>query len=170
MNMEQTQKTGQRIFISYGHDEYSALAVKLAGALKDNGYDVFIDQEGIHHGDQWEINIEDGLNWTKAGSNKGVFLLLMTPYSVRRPDGYCLNEIAYALDIELKIVPVMLKQVTPPLSIYRLQYYDASMDVPISENILKDFVSKITDLTPLCPPSEPLARKRTLPSSRFISS
>ena len=146
MNMEQTQKTGQRIFISYGHDEYSALAVKLAGALKDNGYDVFIDQEGIHHGDQWEINIEDGLNWTKAGSNKGVFLLLMTPYSVRRPDGYCLNEIAYALDIELKIVPVMLKQVTPPLSIYRLQYYDASMDVPISENVLKDFVSKIISI------------------------
>ena len=145
MNMEQTQKTGQRIFISYGHDEYSALAVKLAGALKDNGYDVFIDQEGIHHGDQWEINIEDGLNWTKAGSNKGIFLLLMTPYSVRRPDGYCLNEIAYALDIELKIIPVMLKQVTPPLSIYRLQYLNMPIDSSEmqSEEFLYSYSEKI---------------------------
>ena len=137
------QIIGQRIFISYGHDEYSAFAIKLAGALKDNGFDVFIDLEGIRHGDQWEITIEDGLNWTKAGPNKGIFLLLMTPYSVRRPDGYCLNEIAYALDIELKIVPVMLKQVTPPLSIYRLQYFDASLDVPISDKVLQEFVSKI---------------------------
>lgn len=136
----------QRVFISYGHDEYSKFALKLADSLKCHGYDVFIDTEGIHHGEQWEIIIEDGLKWTRDGNEKGIFLLMMTPYSVRRPDGYCLNEIAYALDIELRIVPVMLKQVTPPLSIYRLQYLDLPVDVSAPEREINNYIEKIIEV------------------------
>lgn len=113
-----------RIFISYGHDEYSEFALSLVDFLKENGYDVFIDKEGIQMGREWEIKLEEGLLWTKGDGENGIFILLMTPYSVRRPDGYCLNEMLYALDLGLKMIPVMLKTVTPPLSIYRLQYLD----------------------------------------------
>ena len=113
-----------RIFISYGHDEYSEFALSLVDFLKGNGYDVFIDKEGIQTGREWEIKLEEGLLWTKGDGRNGIFILLMTPYSVRRPDGYCLNEMLYALDLGLKMIPVMLKTVTPPLSIYRLQYLD----------------------------------------------
>ena len=147
-NIKTTNNGGvaQRIFISYGHDEYSIFASKLAESLKSFGYDVFIDTEGIRQGEQWEINIEDGLKWTSEGNEKGIFLLMMTPYSVRRPDGYCLNEIAYALDIELKIVPVMLKQVTPPLSIYRLQYFDLPVNVSASDCEIDNYIEKIVDI------------------------
>lgn len=107
--VEETSSS-QRIFISYGHDEYTTFAHKLADSLKDSGFEIFIDRDGIHHGEKWEQYLEDGLNWTNGGKGDGLFLLLMTPYSVRRPDGYCLNEIAYAIDIKLKIIPVMLKQ------------------------------------------------------------
>ena len=95
----------QRVFISYGHDGYSKFALKLADALKESGYEIFIDIEGIRNGEQWEINLENGLNWTNEKGRNGLFLLLMTPHSVRRPDGFCLNEIAYAIDIKLKIIP-----------------------------------------------------------------
>ena len=122
-----------RIFISYGHDDSSAFALSLANFLKEHGYEVYIDKEGIRTGQQWESRLEDGLLWANDGTKKGVFILLMTPYSVQRPDGYCLNEMLYALDLGLKMVPVMLKTVTPPLSIYRLQYLDLT-DIADDQN------------------------------------
>ena len=130
------------VFISYGHgDGYAQFAYNLADTLMDNGYDVFIDRDGIRCGEQWEINLEDGLIKTSEG--KGVFLLLMTQHSVRRPNGYCLNEIAYAIDINLKIIPVMLEQVTPPLSIYRLQYLNLLGEVKVGEQITGEHFEKI---------------------------
>ncbi|MCG3774426.1 MAG: hypothetical protein JW395_1249 [Nitrospira sp.] len=48
----------------------------------------------------------------------------MTPHSVRRPDGYCLNEIALALSKSVRIIPVMLVWCEPLLSICRLQFLD----------------------------------------------
>lgn len=136
----------QRVFISYGHDEYTEFVIKLADIVKNNDYDVFIDKEGIHYGEHWETNLEDGLKWTKEGKGIGLFLLIMTPHSVRRPDGYCLNEIAYALDLKLKIIPVMLKKVTPPLSIYCLQFFDLS-DLPTnSEELTEQNILKIVNV------------------------
>ena len=132
------------VFISYGHgDEYAQFAYNLADTLIENGYDVFIDRDGIRCGEQWEISLEDGLIKTSEG--KGVFLLLMTQHSVRRPNGYCLNEIAYAIDINLKIIPVMLEQVTPPLSIYRLQHYDLLID-PKNDTQIKNYIKKIIQI------------------------
>lgn len=136
----------QRVFISYGHDEYTDFVIKLAEMLKNNEYDVFIDKEGIHYGEHWEINLEDGLKWTKEGKDNGLFLLIMTPHSVRRPDGYCLNEIAYALDLKLKIIPIMLKKVTPPLSIYCLQFYDLSDLLVNSEELTEQNILKIINV------------------------
>jgi hypothetical protein len=136
----------KRVFVSYGHDEYTTFAHKLADILTDSGYEVFIDRDGIHNGEQWENNLEEGLKWTGENIGNGLFLLLMTPYSVRRPDGYCLNEIAYALDIKLKIYPVMLKKVTPPLSIYRLQYYDLPIEGNEPDSIMEVNISKIISL------------------------
>ena len=39
---------------------------------------------------------------------RGFVVFLMTPHSARRPDGYCLNELAFALSRRIPIVPVML--------------------------------------------------------------
>jgi tetratricopeptide (TPR) repeat protein len=57
----------------------------------------------------------------------------MTPYSVRRPDGYCLNELTFAIIRRIRIVPVMVVDVEPPLSITRIQWLDLRDCVPIDE-------------------------------------
>ncbi|MBM4025289.1 MAG: NUDIX domain-containing protein [Planctomycetes bacterium] len=62
---------------------------------------------------------------------KGRILFLMTPHSVRRPDGFCLNELAWALNRRLHVVPVMLVWCEPPLSICRLQWLDMQDCIPL---------------------------------------
>ena len=133
----------QRVFVSYGHDEFSGFIIKLSEILKQKGLQVFIDTNEIREGRQWENCLESGLKWTNEAGDNGVFLLIMTPYSVRRPDGYCLNEIAYAIDLGLKILPVMAMQVTPPLSIYRLQYLN--MPIERSETQSEDFLETYSE-------------------------
>jgi hypothetical protein len=60
-------------------------------------------------------------------------LLLLTPHSVRRPDGYCLNEVARALSRGLHIIPLMVVESEPPLSICRIQWLDMRECIPIQE-------------------------------------
>ena len=59
----------------------------------------------------------------------------MTPHSVRRPDGYCLNELAKALERQKPIIPVLLSDVPngAPTSICRIQYLDWRDAVPAAE-------------------------------------
>ena len=63
-----------------------------------------------------------------------VFMLLMTPQSVNRPDGDCLNEIAYALQKNLVPIPIMISWCDPPLSISRIQWLDMQNCIPFEEN------------------------------------
>lgn len=112
-----------RIFISYGHDEHISFARKLYDELIARGDEVWFDEEKLKAGCRWEEYIENGLKWI-SNDPDGKMILIMTPHSVRRPDGYCLNELSYALDLRLDILPVMLVWTTPPLSIYRYQWLD----------------------------------------------
>lgn len=112
-----------RVFISYGHDKHIAFARQLAKAFRDREYDVWFDEERLTGGVLWESYIEEGLEWV-AKDQHGRMILIMTPHSVRRPEGFCLNELAYALDLHLPVLPIMLVWTTPPLSIYRYQWLD----------------------------------------------
>jgi hypothetical protein len=62
-------------------------------------------------------------------------VLTMTPHSVRRPDGYCLNELAKALERQKTIIPVLLTDVPggAPTSICRIQYLDWRDAVPAAQ-------------------------------------
>ena len=112
-----------RIFISYGHDEHLSFARQLAEAFESRNYEVWFDETRLTGGKPWEEYIEKGLRWVAEDKN-GRMILIMTPHSVRRPNGYCLNELAYALDLHLPVLPIMLVWTTPPLSIYRYQWID----------------------------------------------
>lgn len=122
-----------RIFISYGRDEYAKLAEKLKADLQSRGHEVWFDKDRLKEGADWENYIDDGLNWISKDPDTGRVIFIMTPHSVRRPDGYCLNEIAKALTKSVPIVPVMLVYSEPPLSIYRLQYLDMQDSFPPEE-------------------------------------
>jgi len=55
----------------------------------------------------------------------------MTPHSVRRPDGYCLNEITKAIFKNITIIPIMVVPSEPPLSICRIQWLDMQDCFPL---------------------------------------
>jgi tetratricopeptide (TPR) repeat protein len=123
----------RRIFISYGHDAYVSLADRLKDDLIRQGYEVWFDADRIKPGEDWEHYIENGLRWVSEDVKNGRFLLLMTPHSVRRPNGYCLNELARAISSNIKIIPIMLAQCEPPLSICRIQMLDMLDCMPLTE-------------------------------------
>ena len=122
----------QRIFISYGHDEMSHLADRLKKDLSARGHEVWFDEDRIKPGGDWEQYIEEGLERVSE-KNNGCVIILMTPHSVRRPDGYCLNELARAIQRTIRIIPVMLLWCEPPLSICRIQWLDMQDCIPLEE-------------------------------------
>jgi tetratricopeptide (TPR) repeat protein len=122
-----------RIFLSYGHDEFEELAVRLDNDLKARGHEVWFDKRDIKAGRDWEIYIEKGLEWVSQGIHSGWMVLLMTPHSVRRPGGYCLNELECAIQKQIPIVPVMVITVVPPVAINRLQYIDMTDCIPVPQ-------------------------------------
>jgi len=106
------------IFFSYGHDEYKEFVLKVKDYLEKEGFDVFVDSDKLHSGDDWEYKLEQGI----VEREKVIFFI--TPHAARRPDGYCLNEIAMALAHGKKIYPVMVRNHILPLSLIRKQFLD----------------------------------------------
>ena len=132
----ETKETPKNVFISYGHDEYEELATKIKGDLEELGHYVWFDRSELKAGRDWEISIENGLMGTQ------VVIVMMTPYSMRRPDGYCLNELSMACTLRKEILPVMVKDCIPPLSIHRIQWLDFKK-WPYSE---KDYRQKFREI------------------------
>jgi tetratricopeptide (TPR) repeat protein len=122
-----------RVFLSYPHDRHAPLAERLRQDLEQRGHQVWFDRTRLCPGDDWETAIENGLDWVAEDPEGGVVILLMTPHSVRRPDGYCLNELTLAVLRRIRIVPAMLVTVEPPLSITRMQWLDLRDCVPLGE-------------------------------------
>jgi WD40 repeat protein len=131
-----------RIFLSYGHEppEHVEVAERLKADLETRGHSVWFDVEKLRAPVVWAREIEGAI------VNCDKVLLLMSPHSVRRGDptvaadqpeardGYCLNEIAKAVEQNKIIVPVMLAWVEqgPPTSICRIQWLDMQDCVPLS--------------------------------------
>jgi tetratricopeptide (TPR) repeat protein len=124
-----------RIFISYGHKEHAELAERLNQDLLSRGHSTWYDKKDLKTGKDWELFIEKGIDYVSADPQNGRVVLLMTPHAVRRPDGYCLNELARALSRQLSIIPVMVVWCEPPLSICRIQWLDMQDCVPLEQKI-----------------------------------
>lgn len=118
-----------KLFLSYGRDRFVDEVRTLKVALEARGHQVWFDEEQLGIGLDWEDRIERGLDWCDR------VVLTMTPHSVRRPDGYCLNELAKALERQKTIIPVLLTDVPggAPTSICRIQYLDWRDAVPAAQ-------------------------------------
>jgi hypothetical protein len=121
MNNPEKPFMKKRIFLSYGHDEHVSLSVRLRDDLKTRGHDIWFDEQRLQPGHDWEVEIENGIEHLAADKGNAAVVLLLTPHAVRRPDGYCLNEVARALSRGIQIIPVMVVESEPPLSICRIQ-------------------------------------------------
>jgi hypothetical protein len=80
----------RRVFISYGRKDAAPLAQRLLADLEARGHDVWLDTQQIGAGRSWEAQIEEAI------LESDVFISLLTPHAVRRPDGVCLDEISMA--------------------------------------------------------------------------
>jgi WD40 repeat protein len=60
----------------------------------------------------------------QAIDDADITVAVLSPWAVRRPDGFCLDEISYARYGGTPIVPVMAISCRPPLSICRLDWLD----------------------------------------------
>jgi len=127
------EKPKLRIFISYGHDEYAGLADRIKNDLEQRGHEAWFDTDRIKPGKDFDWEIEKGLNWLTEDKSRARVLYLMTPHSVRRPNGFCLNELTFAMMKELLIFPVMVQMSEPPLSICRIQWLDMQECFPPDE-------------------------------------
>src|SRR6187402_3810432 len=101
--------TKQKIFFSYSRVDGSAFALKLAVDLKKKGFDVWIDQEDIRAGLDWDTEIENALESCDC------LLFLETEKSVVSKN--VLDEVYYAIDQNKKVIPVIYVDSKTP---YRL--------------------------------------------------
>lgn len=115
------------IFLSYGHDINYIFAEELANRLTRDGYDVFFDMKKLKDGHPWSEYIESGIEKLIRNGKNSRFILIMTNYSIRHPNGFCLNELSRAVDCHIPIIPIMLEPVVQPIVIYRLQYIDMTL-------------------------------------------
>lgn len=122
-----------RVFLSYGRDEHVPLARRIYADMEERGFDVWFDEQALRAGDDWMFRIERGLKWMAETPDRGRFVLLMTPHSVRRPGGFCLRELHWALGRNLTTVPVMVVWCDPPVSICHLQHLDMRDCIPVEE-------------------------------------
>jgi hypothetical protein len=106
-------------FFSYSRID-SEFALRLAEDLKAAGADVWIDQLDIECGQEFDVAIEQAV--TRASR----MLLILTPESVQ--SGKVRNEIAYALDEEKIVIPILCKDCVVPLQLRRVQYIDFRSD------------------------------------------
>jgi TIR domain len=110
-----------RIFLSYGHDRNTPIALRIKSDLEAAGHVVWVDTSEIKAGDDWRRSIVDGL----MGSE--LTLSFLSRHSVRSP-GVCLDEIAIALHVRsVRIATVLVEaeaEVDVPVSVSHLQWLD----------------------------------------------
>jgi len=75
----------RRIFLSYGHDEYAALAEQLKKDLLEQGHEVWFDLDRLKFRGDWEYILRKGLNGLLNFPAGGRCVLLITPHYVHHP-------------------------------------------------------------------------------------
>ena len=106
-------------FFSYSRED-SEFALRLAEDLKAAGAVVWIDQLDIEPGQEWDNAIEDAVTQCPR------MLLILTAASVKSKK--VRNEIAFALDEEKTIIPVLYQDCMVPLQLRRIQHIDFRTD------------------------------------------
>ncbi|MEO6288738.1 MAG: toll/interleukin-1 receptor domain-containing protein [Ginsengibacter sp.] len=106
----------EKIFFSYSRADGSDFALRLALDLKKEGFNVWIDQEDIRAGSEWDLEIEKALETCEC------LLFIETEKSVTSNN--VLDEVYYALEQHKKVIPLILVDSKTPFRLQRLQHID----------------------------------------------
>jgi len=110
----------KKIFFSYSRVDGSDFSLRLAQDLKNSGFNVWIDQQDIRAGTEWDLEIE------KALETCDCLLFIESEKSV--VSNNVLDEVYYALDHRKKVIPVIYHDSKTPYRLQRLQHVDFSKD------------------------------------------
>jgi TIR domain len=104
-----------KVFFSYSHAD-TEFVLKLANDLRLAGVSPWIDQLDIPPGARWDSAVENALMASPC------LLVVLSPASVASQN--VLDEVAFALGNNKKVVPVLHSRCAIPFRIQRLQYID----------------------------------------------
>ena len=137
--------TTQKLFFSYSRTDGSPFALRLAVDLKKKGFDVWIDQEDIRAGLDWDTEIE------KALESCDCVLFLETEKSV--VSNNVLDEVYYALEKNKRVIPLIYVDSRTPFRLNRLQHIDFTKNYDAG---LAQLVNELEGNTPavIYPPAE----------------
>ncbi len=97
-----------KAFISYGRADSKEFATKLYSKLSEQGLKIWLDNNDIPLGVDFQTQIYDGIE--KADN----FIFIISPHSVNSP--YCLKEILHALKYNKRIIPLLhVEEITPQI-------------------------------------------------------
>ena len=116
----------QHTFICYARQDKN-FARKLASDLRQNGVRIWMDELDIPPGVRWDDAVEDALE------SAGRLLIVLTPQSISSES--VKDELNYALDENLPIVPVLRQPCKIPYRLRRLQRVDFSEDKNYNDNL-----------------------------------
>ncbi len=146
------------IFFSYGR-ENTAFVMKLATELREAGANIWLDQLDIKPGTRWDSSIEQALQ------SADTLLVVLSEDSVSSQN--VMDEVSYALETKMTVVPVLMEQCDIPFRIRRLQYADFTSDyqkglktlasaLHLEKDVTKKLVGSGSNQQPVTPkPVEP---------------
>lgn len=132
-----------QIFISYSHAD-AEFANSLCREIEAAGYEVWLDRTDIKTGSHWDDEIVKGLNASQ------VFLILLSNKSVASQN--VKDEIGYAVDHNMQILPILMETCDVPFRLKRFQYVDAA-SLQKSEKI-KTTLKHLTAILPISQPEK----------------
>jgi tetratricopeptide (TPR) repeat protein len=104
-----------KVFFSYARADRE-FVLKLANDLRSAGVSLWIDQLDIPPGDRWDSAVEKALKASLC------LVVVLSPASVASQN--VLDEVAFALENNKKVVPVLHNRCAVPFRLQRLQYID----------------------------------------------
>ena len=107
--------SGMKYFISYANED-TQFALSLAQGLRSKNANIWMDKLDLCAGMPWDDSVEAAL-----GECPGMILVL-SPSSVASQN--VKDEVAYAFDEGMTVIPVLYKHCKIPFRIRRLQYID----------------------------------------------
>ena len=126
---------GRRIFISYAHDDYS-LIQSISASVKDANDLTWIDRNFIIAGDEWRGKIQ------KALKSSYCLIFFASTSSVKSKEVSL--EIAYALKLRKRVIPVLLEKCDLPYEISNLHFVSLTKRNQQEIEVFRQIVSGIS--------------------------
>ncbi len=104
-----------KMFFSYARAD-TRFVLELANGLRSAGVNLWIDQLDILPGERWDSAIQNALTAAPC------LLVVLSPESVASQS--VMDEVAFALQSNKRVVPVLYQRCDIPFRIQRLQYID----------------------------------------------